>query len=47
MATPVPKTQDFISSGMTTNEIKARCADASIDFIQPGPGCYPHAWTLA
>jgi hypothetical protein len=43
MTTPAPKTQHFISSGMTTNEIKATCADASIDFIQPGPGCYPHA----
>ncbi|KOO22096.1 protein osm- isoform a [Chrysochromulina tobinii] len=47
MATPAPETQHHISSCMTTDEIKARCADASIDFIQPGPGCYPHAWTLA
>jgi hypothetical protein len=47
MATSAPETQHHISSCMTTDEIKARCADASIDFIQPGPGCYPHAWTLA
>ena len=47
MATSAPETQHHISSFLTTDEIKARCADASIDFIQPGPGCYPHAWTLA